>query len=152
MNKNLTAKDIMTKSVITLTENQTLAEAWKILASHKITGAPVLDDEGNLTGVVSQTDILRETASEAFDKFPKGLFYNDFPHFDGSYWPTQPDILHEMTVSEVMNSEPICANDDTPISSLASQMRKYKIHRLPITKGTNIVGVVTTMDLIEILE
>jgi CBS domain-containing protein len=152
MKTALTANDVMCKHVITVSESHSLAEAWKVLATNHITGAPVIDEDGQLSGVISQTDILKETATEAFEKFPRGLFYQELPHFDGSYWPSQPDILHEMTVGEIMNSEPICAESNTPVAALASRMRNHKIHRIPITNGTKLVGIVSTMDLIKVLE
>lgn len=152
MNSKLLAKDIMTKSVLTVSESQTLAEVWKILSENRITGAPVVDEDGALIGVISQTDILRETAVEAFEKFPSGLFYMEFPHFEGSYWPVQPDVLHEITVGEVMNSEPICTDISTDIPGLAAMMRHHRIHRILITEKGSLAGIVSTMDMIKTLE
>jgi len=51
--------DIMTKDPITIPLDYTIDEAAQILLEHKLSGAPVVDDEGQVTGVITQTDIFR---------------------------------------------------------------------------------------------
>jgi CBS domain-containing protein len=56
-----TAKDIMTKEVITVKPSTTRDELVKILARNKISGVPVLDEEGRVIGVVTEADLLQKT-------------------------------------------------------------------------------------------
>jgi acetoin utilization protein AcuB len=52
-------RDIMTKDPITIPIDYTIDEAAQVLLEHKLSGAPVVDHEGQITGVITQTDIFR---------------------------------------------------------------------------------------------
>lgn len=55
----LKIKDIMTKNVITISENTPIEEAAKVMVEHDISGLPVVDDLGKLVGIITQTDIFK---------------------------------------------------------------------------------------------
>src|SRR5450759_5265794 len=64
MTKHRTVGEVMTPNLITIAVTASLAEAVGILDSNKITGLPVLDDSGELIGVLSQTDLVRARANQ----------------------------------------------------------------------------------------
>ncbi|MBL7663321.1 CBS domain-containing protein [bacterium] len=150
--ETLKAKDIMISPVLTVAESSSLAETWKLFSENKITGAGVIDEEGEFVGVISQTDILRETAAESLEGFAHTLYYMELPYLEGNYWPSQTNTLEEITVGEVMNSEPVCADVSSTVPELATLMRNHKIHRVFITEKGKLAGIVSTMDMIKILE
>ena len=82
----LTAKDIMTPEVITVNENATVRELATLLLMNSISGAPVVNEAGELVGVVSQTDIVRhleEVAATFTGQFfltPARLFSDEARH------------------------------------------------------------------------
>ena len=64
MNQSRTVGEIMTPNPISIAETASLAEAAGILDSRKITGLPVVDADGLLVGVLSQTDLVRVRANQ----------------------------------------------------------------------------------------
>ena len=60
------ASDVMTRSVVTVTQDATIVDAAKLMISHRISGVPVVEREGRLVGIVTEGDLLRraETGTE----------------------------------------------------------------------------------------
>ena len=69
---NRTAADIMTKKVVTLSPDTDVYEAMRTLLKKKISGAPVVDKDGTIVGILSEKDCLKVLTAEAFDGVPKG--------------------------------------------------------------------------------
>ncbi|MGB9881005.1 MAG: CBS domain-containing protein, partial [Anaerolineae bacterium] len=61
----LTARDVMTRDVVTIPETASLRDAVHVLVNHEISGAPVVDESGNVVGMLSEADILDERKREA---------------------------------------------------------------------------------------
>ena len=141
------AKDIMRKQVITVGGWLTLPELAKILEEHAITGAPVVDESGLVLGVVSQTDLLR-SRREASDGVP--LYHRELDA------PLSTLGLHfeevdQSRVEQIMTPGAISFDVETPVEKLAGAMLARHIHRVLITRGGRLVGIVTTMDLLRAL-
>ena len=60
------ASDVMTRSVVTVTQDATIVDAAKLMLRHRISGVPVVDREGRLVGIITEGDLLRraETGTE----------------------------------------------------------------------------------------
>ena len=151
----LTAADLMTTSVITLTPDMTLAEMDTVLVKRGITGAPVVSVR-RLVGVASQSDIIRsfwEGQHEAFQLAP--YYASPYPipisalEYAAKNAPGVGQRLAELTVRDVMTTEPLVAHPDDPIEEIAERMSRDRIHRLPITTPDthDLVGIITTLDL-----
>jgi CBS-domain-containing membrane protein len=84
MVKELCAKDLMQTEVVTLLSETSLSEAATVLQDHQISGAPVLDSDGEICGVVSQSDILKEMVEIDLDDYLGNAFYMCLPFSDGS--------------------------------------------------------------------
>jgi CBS domain-containing protein len=141
------AKDIMRKKIITVGSWLTLPELAKVLEEHAITGAPVVDESGLVLGVVSQTDLVR-SRREASDGVPRYHRELDEPlsvlglHFE--------EVDHSR-VEQIMTPGAISFDAETPVEKLAAAMLERHIHRVLITRGGRLVGIVTTMDLLRAL-
>ncbi len=135
------AKDIMRKTVVTVSPLATVKELADLLTKYKITGVPVVDSHGGLMGVVSQTDIVRKEARRGEDSLD---FYRDVMPLFGS--PSREQ--EEATVFDLMTPAVLSADEETPVGDLARQMLARRIHRLPITKEKRLVGIVSTMDIL----
>lgn len=141
----LKARDVMTKRVKTLDEEMTLREAAEFLASHKISGAPVVDSEGNLVGLVSEADLMDEKKRKA--AIPRLALYGLF---------TIPEELLEesykegfaMRVRDVMTTKVLTATPETSVEELADVMLRKKINRVPILHDGKLVGIVTRHDIL----
>ncbi len=91
-----TAADIMTRSVVTLSPDTDIYGAMQVLLKKKISGAPVVDREGRLVGMLSEKDCLRVLAGEALDGLPEGKVSDYMTRSVESITPTTSiyDIVH----------------------------------------------------------
>ncbi len=146
----LFAQHIMSKDLITLKPEMLCEEAIELLVTHKISGAPVTDQNGDLVGVISMQDILRS-----------GLEYsNASPYFGDS----QIDrILEEEGfhledipggfVSDYMTHHVYTELPHTTVEEMAKLMVNHRIHRVIIVKPDTQkpIGIVTTFDLLKLI-
>ncbi len=145
-----TARDIMNPKVITLGEHLSVSEAAAFLVDHEISGAPVADDQGNLVGVVSLTDIAQVTSEGPTEQ----------PDFYMRGWEYKLDRdelnriqVHDegLTVSDIMTPTVFTIPDDTPIDEIAKTMIAGRVHRLFVTEDDEVVGIVAALDLLKVL-
>jgi len=126
MTDTRTVGEVMTANPIAIAETASLAEAAGILDSRKISGLPVLDENGILTGVLSQTDLVRARA-------------NQHPVSD---WPG-------LTVGQIMTKPALTIAASASLEEAAKVMGERRVHRLVVTNGAaNPIGIVSTSDLV----
>ncbi len=119
--KEQKAEEVMTKEVITVTPDTRVIKAMEILTTNKISGLPVVDDDKNIIGIITETDMLN-------------LF------FDG-HW-------HDTAVKEVMTQHVVsCAPNDS-IYAVGLEISKEKFRRVPIVDEGKIVGIISRRDII----
>lgn len=139
----VTAKSVMKKKVITVRENLLARELAQLFEDKHISGAPVVDRQGALVGVVSKSDLVRhevegaDVYADSEQPLPKGFHVEN------------PD---RTTVADIMTPAVITASEDAPAAELARLMRKRRIHRVFITREKRLKGIVTTLDLLKLLE
>lgn len=145
-----TAKDIMRKKVVAVRPNILIQELAQILDDNGISGAPVINHSGSLVGVVSKTDLVhyQRGGEGSPDKY---AYYRDSSpsNLPQGYHVEAPDRTQ---ISEIMTPAIIQAEEDTPVTELVRLMRSKHIHRIFVTKGKKLLGVVTTMDLLKLME
>jgi CBS domain-containing protein len=147
--KDLRAKDIMNTDVITVRDDMTVEELAKFLTEREILGAPVVDSEGEVVGVVSCTDIAQNAVQGNKAKID----------FFGQGWEDKidPEEIQDLAIEneslpvrEIMTPTIYTVPEETPLSEIAKAMVAGRIHRLLITRGTQLVGIVTTLDMLKI--
>ncbi len=146
------AKDIMTKEVITVTEDETLNDVLGLLSRHRFGGLPVVDKEGKIKGIISVTDIVHY--SEKIDVVPLiNLSGWISPYADPSslfYLRKGQDAMHATTVGEVMRRKLFTAKEDKPLNEIAALMKRRRVNRVPIVDDEGkVVGIVTRSDLVQ---
>lgn len=152
--KELLARDVMTPHVVTVAEDMSTADLARFLIEHEISGAPVVDEQGRLVGVVSMTDLVRRNAQDAEeDARPGGGgFYRGDP-----YEFTLEDLGQKyverqvMTVRDVMTPTVLTVEDTAPLSRVAATMLEHHVHRLIVARGRDPVGIITSLDLLKAL-
>jgi CBS domain-containing protein len=145
MEVTMRAHQIMTRPVITVTPDTTIVEAAKIMLKHHISGLPVVDATGKLTGIVSEDDFIRR--SEIGTQRRPGRW------LDFIFRPEQSAIdyirQHGRKISEIMASVPVTVTEDTPLPAVVDLMEKKNVKRLPVLRGDKIVGMVTRANLLQ---
>ncbi|MCW8858181.1 MAG: CBS domain-containing protein [Deltaproteobacteria bacterium] len=147
----LTARDIMTKDVVSVSTETSLKELAKIFVKTRYSNIPVLDPAGKLLGIISETDLIEQqkplhipTVMALFD----GVFYlNSEKRFK-----EQVDRVTATTVGELYQKNPITCTADMTTRDLAGLMSQHKVHLLPVIEGDEMIGVVSRLDLIRVLE
>ncbi len=146
----LTARDIMTREVVTVPPEASVEDLAKLLEEHRISGVPVLDKDGVLVGVVTQSDLVQRSRDL---ELPPALNILDLHLFlvTPSHFKKQLEKLLGNKVKDVMTGDPITVAPDTPINEIARLMASKKVHTLPVQEAGKLVGIVGKLDLIRAL-
>lgn len=143
-----TVADVMTPNPILARPEMPLNEAIKILAERRISGLPVVDENEQLIGVISETDLMwRETGvtPPAYIMLLDSVIYLENP----SRYERDLHKALGQTVGEVMSRDPITATPDKSLGDAARLMHERNIHRLPILDPAGkVIGILTRGDIV----
>ena len=147
----LTARDIMTtQEFITLKPDLDFASAAKILLDNHINGAPVVDDDGQLVGILCQSDLVAQ-----HKKLPVPTLITLLDSFvrltSAKELEKQARKIAAMTVSEAMTRTPITVKPDTGIETIAALMVDSNLHTLPVLEDGRLVGIIGKEDVLRTL-
>lgn len=143
----MTAGDIMTTQIHTVHQDSEIKELAKLFVERKVNALPVVDDEGLLVGMVTQTDLVEQdkplhipTVVSLFD----WVIYLESPK-------KFSEAVRKVTarkVGEICSTDVITCSPETPVSEVASLMVDNKVHLVPVLKEGKMVGVVARLDVI----
>ena len=139
------AADLMTRDVVTVTPDTPIEDLCDLFRERKITGAPVVDRQGGLVGIVSKDDVLfRRKGKQAGPRQEtdiKALFSSGFVGFAQSAGKVPSNV------GEIMTSHVFSAPEDARIEDLCRLMWEKRVHRIPIVRGSVLVGIVSALDI-----
>jgi len=152
----LRARDVMQTSVASVQPDTPLAQAARLFVDNGIHGAPVVDETERLLGVVSVTDLIRAVDETHESGATGAVYFRDVLEYSGPDWSSAPedfqDRLEQVTVAEVMQPSVVTVNEDTSVPEIAKLMRANGIHRVIVVRGDLLVGLVSALDLVGLLE
>jgi CBS domain-containing protein len=145
----LRARDIMSREVISVPSDMDLRELAKMFLDKGITGAPVLDADGNLAGVVSQTDLVYYNLTRDDELVLESDFYQN-ARMEGRHVPTgfQIEDTNSGQVADVMTPVVHSVTERASIDSVARLMTREHIHRVIVRKGAKVAGVISALDVL----
>jgi CBS domain-containing protein len=140
----------MRQNVVTIDPQLTIQEVLQLFLERHITGAPVVDEDGRLLGVISQTDLLRHQRSGAALANPPKSYYEET---DGEVLVhhLQLDPSATKRAEDIMTPAAFMVEDTAPVTAVAEIMLREQVHRLIVTRGGKLAGIVTSMDLLRVL-
>lgn len=148
---SITAREIMTTPVISVKENQTIKEVIDLLAKHKFSGVPVVDENDVVVGILSDTDIVRYSQKISVIPFADMSGWIS-PHADITDLASLRkgiDLIAKTNVGQVMTKKVHIADENTPITELAVLMSRRRINRVPIVDAAGkLLGIITRADLV----
>jgi CBS domain-containing protein len=151
-----TAKDVMQSQVVTLSPNDPLHTVQRLFYEEGIHGAPVVDEQGRVLGIITSTDILRAAAEADDGERGEPSYYREDVDISVFSWGDMSESfkerLQDVIVSDFMTEGVIHVGSDTPIPQIARALREHRIHRLLVVDNGALRGIVTTFDLIGLLE
>lgn len=141
------AIDIMTPDVVTVSPETSVYEAARMLLGRRISALPVLNADGRLVGVISESDLMRrgELRSEKRSSWWRGLLTSDLRQASA--------FLHSngRRVADVMSRDVIVAHARSSMRELAELMERHAIKRLPVMDGHRLIGIVGRSDMLRAL-
>lgn len=148
----LIARDIMTRNVIRVHDDWDLSELAATFTQHMITGAPVIDHERRLVGVVSTTDLARHKSGRAVrDATPHEFYIQGGETLSEGSHGFFVEEGGELTVRDIMTPMIFSVPLNATLSEMAETMVSGRVHRLIVTEGKEVVGIVTTLDMLKTL-
>jgi CBS domain-containing protein len=163
------AKDLMNTDVRTAQVDWTLDDLAEFLLKHEISGAPVVDAQGALKGVVSLTDVARhrrQVQSGEQEVRPQATYADQPADEPSNYYRSEAQGVYGLEdleslritdgpapkVRDIMTPEVYDVNEHTSVQQVASIMLRSGIHRVFVTKDDQVEGVVTTMDMLKVVQ
>ena len=143
----LTARDIMTKEVVTVTLETSIRDLAGIITTHRIGSIPVVDSEGKLVGIVTESDLIEQDKSF---HIPTVISLFDWVIYLESEKKFEKELkrMTARTVGDICAREVVTVTPATPVSEMADIMSGKKIHALPVVEEGKLVGIVSRIDLI----
>lgn len=117
----LTAKDIMTPWTINATKDMSITQAIDLMLQHWISGLPVVDQNKQVVGIVTEKDMLN-----LYDRTWK---------------------IQDMTVNDVMTKEVVCFNVDDSLNQVCDCLIKNDFRRVPVVSNGQLVGIISRPDV-----
>jgi len=121
----VTAKDFMAKKVVTLTQDMDVIEAMNVLATHRISGAPVLDSQGKAVGILTERDCIEAVLTVSY-------------HGEVGGGP----------VESYMSRDIQSVASTTGLLDIAESFVKSKYRRYPVVDDGRIVGIISRSDVL----
>jgi CBS-domain-containing membrane protein len=141
------ARDVMVAPVITVKPSTTVREVAELFLGHRISAAPVLDQEQKLVGIVSEADLIHrvEVDTEARHSWwLKAFITNDT--LAAEYVKS-----HGLRVADVMTAEVVTVTAETPLHEIATLMERNSVKRVPVLENGQLVGIVSRANLVQAL-
>jgi CBS domain-containing protein len=143
------AFDVMTTSVVTVGPETPMRKIAELLLEHSISAVPVVDETGAVIGMVSEGDLLRDSAEDRLARRDWWLSMLA----EGE--PLSPQFLASLnghrTARDIMSAPVVSVTEHTDITEIGKLLATHKIKRVPVIRDERIVGIVSRADLIRAL-
>lgn len=124
-------KDVMTKNPVTVTTDVSVPEVKALMKQNQVSKLPVLDKNGSLVGLITESDLIKASPSDA----------TTLDMFELSY------LLSKLTVEKTMVKKVITVIESEPVEDAARLMYDMNIDCLPVLRNGLVVGIITEKDL-----
>jgi CBS domain-containing protein len=140
------ASDVMTRNVLTVGRETSVADAIRVMLDKNVSGLPVLDN-GKIVGIVTEGDLLRRSETGTAKHRPRWLEILMGPgRMAGEYVRT-----HGRKVEALMTTDLVSVAGDRPLDEVVGLMERRRIKRVPVIEGDVLVGIVSRLDLLRAL-
>lgn len=141
------ARDVMAFPVITIKPNASIEEVARIFVQRRISGAPVIADDGKLVGIVSEGDLMYR--SEIGTERPHPYWY--LAYAGKEQLAAEYVKARARKAEDVMTRKVITASPDSSLNDIAALLENNSIKRVPVLEYGALVGIVSRANLIQAL-
>ncbi len=141
------AQDIMTRNVISANVDVTVEEIAALMMENHISGVPILDEDGAVTGLISEGDLMRRV--EGSGSAPKSWWLSLFSWSES----TARDFIKMRShrAKDIMTRNVHVVAPDTPVADIARLLEEKRIKRVPVVENDRVVGIVSRGNLMQAL-
>jgi CBS domain-containing protein len=145
----LLARDVMKTTVVSVHPDTPLTQLEDTLVARRIGGAPVIEG-GHLVGIVSRSDIVRYFTLR---RSMATLLHPPQPGHDRAAGEEEvwPSTEKHLAVKDIMAHDTVVVAPDTPIEEVARLMTTRHVHRVLVTEGDTVVGLISALDLAQLI-
>jgi CBS domain-containing protein len=144
MPRDLPVREIMTTDVVTLHAEDSLEDAVSALVERGISGAPVVDDEGRLAGMLDDSDLI---LSEAKVHAPSAIeILGAYIPVPGTFHRFEEEVRHALgrTVADLMDPHAPAVSEDATLEDVATEMVAHHVSRVPVLdEDRRVIGIVS---------
>jgi CBS domain-containing protein len=130
--KKLKVRDLMTEEVLSLSTGDSALAAWDLMDEKHIRHVPVIDRDGDVVGLLSERDILKNALAGA-SELPVSA---------------QRQYLRGTSIEEIMTSVPYTVEPESDLAEAGRMLLEFKISCLPVVEGGTLVGIITEADFV----
>lgn len=148
-----TARDIMQTHIVTLGPSDPLASVQRLFFEEEIHGAPVVDDEGRVLGILTSMDLIR-AAAEQNESGRAGPAATDYlaELLETSDWAAELESdFGGQTAADVMTPDPISIGPDASVPDVARALCDHRVHRVLVVENSQLRGIISSFDLVALL-
>jgi CBS-domain-containing membrane protein len=138
--------DLMTMKVATISPANSVKHAAQVMLENRVSGLPVINDERNLVGILTEGDLLRRVELHTGRISPAELTGMSVKQRARAYVKS-----HSWNVADVMSANVVTVDERTPISQVAALMEEHNIKRVPVVREGRLVGIISRADLLRAL-
>lgn len=138
------AHQIMSRRVLTMRPEASVADAVKLMLEHHISGLPVVDSAGNLVGILCESDFLRR--SEIGTEHERNRLLSML--LGAERVASEFVKEHGRKVEQVMTRQPVTTNEQAPLDEVADMMERRHLNHIPVMRDGRIVGIITRSDFL----
>lgn len=142
-------KEIMREPVIVVNEDQTLEEAAKLMLKKNVGGLPVVNIQGKLVGIITESDFSAKEHAIPFSRIYAPRLFGEWMSREGVEKAYQ--AARTITVKEIMTRSVITVKEDDLLAEVVTKMLEYHVHRIPVVRGGKPVGIVSRHDLLRLV-
>ncbi|MDO8736639.1 MAG: CBS domain-containing protein [Thermoleophilia bacterium] len=143
----MTAKEIMKPGVITISEDASVQDLAALLAKKKISGAPVVDDQNRVVGIVSEGDLVSQDADIHFPHYIE-LLGNIIYLESVKKYEERLEKAAASSVRDIMTADVVTVQENAELHEIATLMTERQVNRVPVLDGDVLVGIITRADVV----
>ena len=138
------AREVMTSPILTISPGASLRQAIEMMLEKRVSGLPVVNEIGQLVGIISEGDLLHRSELGTEKHRSKWLDFLVGPGRSASDYVQS----HSRRVADVMTTDIVTVQETTPLEDLVKIMEKRRIKRVPVVRDGGVSGIVTRSDLL----
>lgn len=142
-------REIMSHPVITVTENTSLEDVAGTMLQHRIGGVPVVNEQGALCGIITESDFAAKEKGIPFSTFRAPQVLGQWLTSDGV--ERIYEAARQVTAREIMRTEVVTVAEEDSVNKAVELMLRHDINRLPVAREGKLVGIIARTDLLKLM-